>query len=386
MLNGLLNSPEHRLRALRVSLGIFFVAGLLLSSTVWTNADRTFPMLPVIDGMGPFSNELNALLYLALIASLLIGSLLQRRWVVVVTLVVLVLFLVQDQMRWQPWVYLYFCMLFPFLFPKVRQIEFIPYFQLLLVGVYFWSGFYKLNPGFVEGTFDHMLEDLCFISNAGTRESLHWLGYSIPIIEMALAVLLIVPKYRKIAIPGIVLTHVIILSYLITAKHNTVVYPWNLAMISFVVILFYRNTSPVLARTSFDFRKQWLIAAGAFFFLFMPFLNLFGLWDSYLSFRLYSGNNGLYCIGIDKSELASIDPSMYPFLWKVDEPRDKYWVYVNKWAMDDLNVPFYSEMSAFRKVSKTFCEEFPREKLEFVRFGTDFVRDGAVVFTCEDCE
>jgi hypothetical protein len=232
-----------------------------------------------------------------------------------------------------------------------------------------------------------MLRTLFFIENDSTRESLHFIGYGIPLTEIGIAIGLVFRKTRNVSVLLAVITHIVILSYLIINEQNTVVYPWNIAMILLAILGFYNSNNALKFWDNANIRMRVIHGAAALFFLVLPALSPFGLWDKYLSFKLYSGSNGIWMIGLDKDEYKKVDPELQPYFWKVDEPNGKYWIYVNLWAYEELNVPFYPEMRTFKRLGKTFCNgDIPPEKLEFVKFQKDFSREGAVVFGCEECE
>ena len=46
---------------------------------------------------------------------------------------------------------------------------------------------------------------------------------------------------------------------------------------------------------------------GVLLFLILPLFARVGLWDNYLSFKLYSGTNGIYCIGIDEAQFFDLE-------------------------------------------------------------------------------
>ncbi|MDB2657201.1 hypothetical protein N9Y60_04015 [Crocinitomicaceae bacterium] len=365
--------------------------GISLSFKVW-HTDRLFPVLPVFDWIPSSSTDVSGFLAVILILSLLIGAFVRSRNYFIGFFVLLLFLLLQDQLRWQPWVYIYVAFLIPFALWKRTDERLLPYFQFLLIGVYLWSGAYKFGGSFIELTWDKMLRTLLFIDDPGTRQSLHFLGYGIPIVEMLIAVGLFFKKTRHLAILFAVATHIIILIYVITNKQNSVIYPWNFAMIFLVVMCFYKAGNSMLdwahlgsaRRASVVPKKVKLqIASGALFFVLMPALNPLGLWDNYMSFKLYSGTNGAFCVGLDKDQYKKVDPALYDYFWVVEKPNGKYWIYVNLWALDELNVAFYPEERTFRKLAKSFCESgISEEKLEFVIYKDGFKRKGAKVLNC----
>lgn len=377
---------KRRIPLIRAATCLFFICGILLSFTVW-HSDRLFPTLPIIEGFPQFPADISSFLAVLLILGLILGAFIKQRAYFIALLLLLLLLLLQDQMRWQPWVYMYLAFLMPFALWKNPSEYLLPYFQFILIGVYFWSGFYKFGDGFIDATFDKMLRTLFFIEDAGTRESLRFLGYGIPLIEMGIAIGLLFRKTRNVSVLFAVLSHILILSYLIINEQNTVVYPWNMAMIVLAILSFYNTQNSLKFWNASSMRLKAMSAAGALFFLILPATSPLGIWDKYLSFKLYSGTNGTWCVGLDKDQYKKIDPALQAYFWKVDEPNGKYWIYVNLWAFDELNISFYPEIRTFKQLGKTFCESgIPGEKLKFVKFQKGFGREGAEVFGCEDCE
>ncbi len=375
-------TDEKRISALRISVCIFFAIGILLSIKLWY-ANRLFPLCPLIDGFPVFPKSIDTLQPFLLIGGLIVGMFLRNRALFIGLLLLLLILLLQDQMRWQPWVYLYFCMLLPFAILRKDTKHLLPFFQILLIGVYFWSGVHKIGPGFNEGTFDRMLEYLFLMEDASARQELHFLGYLIPIIEILIAIGLLFRKTRFLAVFGAIATHLIILTYLIIEDHNSVVYPWNIAMIVFVIVSFYKSENVLKLSEIQDKTSKALVGLATVFYLVLPAFNFVGWWDNYLSFKLYSGTNGQFCVGLDMRHYQKVDPSLHAYFWTVDEPNGNYWIYVSKWAFEELNVPFYPEMRVFKKVAKHFCEgSIPSEHLEFVRFKENFSSRGAERFGC----
>ncbi|GAB5419285.1 MAG: hypothetical protein Crog4KO_27140 [Crocinitomicaceae bacterium] len=344
-------------------------------------------MLPLFDGFPVFSPDVSGFLASLLVGGLALGALIKARNYFFFLIVLLLFLFIQDQMRWQPWAYMYFSLLLPFALWKKPKEQLLPYFQFILIGVYLWSGIYKFGEGFIQSTFDKMLETLFFIEDAGTRESLHFLGYGIPLIEVALAIGFFFQRTRNISVLFAALSHITILSYLIINEQNSVVYPWNIAMVLLSFLAFFNAKNSMRFWNNSPIRLKVITAASGLFFLILPALSSVGLWDTYLSFKLYSGTNGYFCIGLDKDQYKKVDSELYDCFWKVDEPQGKYWIYVNFWAFNELNVAFYPEMRTYKQVCTTFCEsDIPPEKLEFVKFQTAFEREGAVVFDCAGCE
>ena len=122
------------------------------------------------------------------------------------------------------------------------------------------------------------------------------------------------------------------------------VWPWNFAMVAFVLVLFWRppgEPSPSsilvpyrnLLSPGFALRSVVLVL-----FALMPLLSFFELWDSYLSSSLYSGaSRRAYVMEWDGSE------------WQMTRIGDL--------AERELNAPAYPEESVFKSVFvQRWCE------------------------------
>lgn len=382
----IIRTENSRLRWIHISVCVFLALGMFMSPTLW-HSQRLFPLCPVFNGIPAFPEGLDTIFPFVTLGFLFVGALLNKRWSTIIGCTLLLLLLLQDQLRWQPWVYLYASLLVPFLWRKLKPENHLFYVQILLIGVYFWSGVHKIGPGFNEGTFDRMLGALFFIDDPESRAQFHFLGYLIPLFEILIAVGFLFRKTRSLACIGALLTHTIILTYLIVEQHNSVVYPWNVAMVVLVALTFWKSKNYLSLSALSERSSKVLIGGATVFYLFLPALNFVGLWDNYLSFKLYSGSTGQFCVRIGANYAGKVDPKLQAYFWTVEEPEDSYWIYLSAWAFDELNVPFYPEERVFRQLGAHFCAgDVPSEELELVRFMKDFSVERAVRFGCEECE
>jgi hypothetical protein len=127
-------------------------------------------------------------------------------------------------------------------------------------------------------------------------------------------------------------------------------------MATFVVLLFWRtgDISPKKILLPTRRRPSYLHAVVLVLFAVMPLFGLFGLWDSYLSASLYSGNNergALFVSGTVKDRLpAEIREHV------ADVPAgEKYALNLYRWSYEELNVPPYLEARVFRNVARHVC-------------------------------
>ncbi len=127
-------------------------------------------------------------------------------------------------------------------------------------------------------------------------------------------------------------------------------------MLAFVLLLFWRPTdvpslSAILSpgqgfSPSFALRTTVLVL-----FAFMPLFSFFGLWDSYLSSSLYSGDSKRgYVLAWDGSKWQSAR--------------------IGELAEEELNTPAYPEDRVFKSVfTERWCEEGSENALQRARMG-----------------
>jgi hypothetical protein len=354
-----------------------------MSFQLWIS-DRTFPLCPISDSIPQFPIGLDVFVIIVLLLTLAIGMIFRFRVIFIIVLLVMLLLFAQDQMRLQPWAYLYFLLLVPFAF-KVNKTGIITYFQILIIGIYLWGGLHKFSPDFIDFTYKKILIEMFGIENEKTILSLGWLGYIVPTIELSVAFLLIIPKTRFIGIVGAVITHVFILIFLIKIDSNTILYPWNLAMILFVFLLFFRNTNKLKIWRDNNWQLRFLNSMGVILFLIMPALSFFNMWDSYLSFKLFSGKTNLFYICIEKDDVDKIDQNLKQYYWETEGLTRGEMISLNEWTLDELNVPFYPETRVFKQVAKTFCESgISDDVFIFAEFDRAFGEGDFQSFNCSD--
>src|SRR4051812_16923402 len=158
-------SLELRLKLTRKSICFFFLAGILLSFKLWIS-NRFFPLAPVADIFSGLKSPFDLILISALLLVLLLGIIFSHRLIYISILVLTVFLALQDQNRWQAWVFIYALILIPFIFQQKdekMQATLFNYLQIIFIGVYIWSGIHKLNPDFLANTFQSILRNLFHI-------------------------------------------------------------------------------------------------------------------------------------------------------------------------------------------------------------------------------
>ncbi len=362
-----------------------FITGFLLSPQLWING-RFFPVIKPIESLPILSAPFDLILLLLFIGLSVVWIFYEHRGIGIAAIVSLLLILAQDQMRWQPWVYLYLLMLVPYLTQSGsgdNKTLVLICLQLIVAGVYIWSGIQKLNSNFLDGTFALIFK----ASGGGLKfESWRMAGYGIPLLEFSTGLALLIPKLRKIGIFTALIIHTVILFYLspIVLNHNSIVYPWNVAMLCFVFLLFW-GVKDNLYASILDIRSNVLILLPVILVWIFPVLNLFGYWDHYLSFSLYSNKPSRFYVAIEESEIHKIDERFTNYFANLPGLQGGQIIEIETWAYSELNVPFYPEMRAFKKLSVNFCDlNIDADKLVFLELFYIDRKRHFNSFTCSD--
>jgi len=175
---------------------------------------------------------------------------------------------------------------------------------------------------------------------------------AIPLLEIVTGLGLVTRKFRNASVVLAVATHAFVLVLLMSSGENTVVWPWNLAMVLFVAILFWRDqdkeTAPrrILSLRS-PFHAVVILLVGL-----LPALSLVDRWDSYLSSALYSGNTDQSVIFVDRTAKGRLPGSLKQY---AREGKQWFFLDVNRWAYGELNVPIYPEPRIYRRVARQIC-------------------------------
>jgi len=345
---------------LKAAVPAALLAGVLLSPRLWLSA-RSFPLVPVWSWLpvieSPFDDVLSAALFALAIAVMWT----RRPRLFIIALIGLVIALgLFDQSRWQPWVYQYTVMMMVIAAgtrdesDSRREKLTVDVCRVIIASIYFWSGLQKINVDFVTSTLPWLLAPV--VRNV---PPFVWpyLAATVAVIEAGTGVGLLIPRYRRLAVMLAVAMHVFVLAMVgpFGRSWNSVIWPWNIAMIAFVVSLF-RNADPVSFGGVIATRAAALQQAALVLFLVMPALSFFNLWDSYLSFSLYSGNvnHGDIYLGADAAEHLSGDLYNY-YTEEIRRRQDR--INATAWSFGDLNVPVYPEPRIYKAIAASICSE-----------------------------
>jgi hypothetical protein len=213
----------------------------------------------------------------------------------------------------------------------------------------------KLNPRFMDGAFPWLVGPFVGAWPAPAQWLALHLAFVAPFLECAAGVGLLTKRFRAAALFCAIGMHAAILIAIgpLELNFNTVVWPWNVAMIAFLLILFFRRSDEPAPRDiiwgkAYAFQKIVLV-----FFAFMPALSFFNLWDHYLSSALYSGNRSSGIVYVNDEAFDRLPDTIEDYVYE-DGP-DRNQLNINEWSLGELNVPSYPELRIYKNVAREIC-------------------------------
>ena len=365
--NYLNSSTAERLTRLKVVLSLALLCGFLLSYKLWLST-RDYPLTPVADFLpalpAPSDYLAFALLLLLLAGIGLSGA--RPRKLIVSCVVLIALFGLWDQSRWQPWCYQYVFMLLALACYSWRADDrdgresALNACAFVVAGVYFWSGLQKVNPAFVRELFPTLVEPYMRHLPASLGVASYWLAPVVPLAEVGVGVGLLSRKFRTHAILLALALHLSVLALFVPLRRNAVVWPWNVAMMCFVLLLFWRRgQQTALQRHALAGNGQLLSKLALLLFWVMPVFSFFGYWDAYLSSSFYSGKTIYGFIRVSAEVKESLPPTAQRYTGGRAADGLLY-VDVTRWSFGELNVPPYPAERIYRNIADKICARAPR--------------------------
>jgi hypothetical protein len=374
-----------RRKVLRTIVCLGLLAGLVFSRELWFPLARAFPRAPLAIESPVMLDRLLAIL---LAVSLVSTIFFQRTKIFPVTaLAASSLLVFFDQTRLQPWVYQYFLLLVvgTLTASETDSEPFQGLVQLVIAGLYFWSGLQKLNFSFAHETLPLLLAPLQDLFPSIALPYV-WLGVGAALAETLIGGGLLFRKTRNPAVFSAVAMHLVILGLLIAKNHNSIVWIWNAALILMVVTAFWKSETTV----STVFRKAagWKIKTAAGLVaasVLLPALSFFGLSDMYLAGALYSGNVEVAVIRVNDELFQKLPPKARESVFQTKTGSEKM-LPLFEWSLAELNVPVYPEQRVFREVFRGVCKlTEDKGPVELIIKGRPAIFDGRYELTRTTC-
>lgn len=351
-----------RLFWLKACLAIGFIAGLLLTTKLWL-ADRTYPLTPVFQNLPQPSFPLDYIIYCALIFCLLFSVFSRHFKIYLFTSIGCVLLLtLLDQTRLQPWAYQYALMLLVLGFyswqasDQKSNVYILNISRFIVASIYIYSGLQKINYEFVLATFPWMIEPVARQLSLSVADVL-FIGCTVPIIEILIGLALLTSRYRKYGILLATSMCIFVLATLGPTGHNwnSSVWPWNIALLAVVFVLFYR-TKEVSFLNILSIIKRPLGIATMLIFGIMPLTSFFHIWDSYPSWSLYSGTTNQASIIMPSATVSELPINLQNMITPLPTGENELRLF--DWAYYELNTAPYPETRIFKNIANVFCNTY----------------------------
>ena len=337
---------------------IFWISTKILSYKLWIS-DRLFPLIPPLNFLENIPNTIHIFLFTAsLIGIFLIALFPSNKYILVTTLAIEFFSCILDQNRWQPWEYQYFLTILFLYFYLHNPRQFINYFTFLIISTYFNSGIHKLNGGFLYDVWESMILKRFFGLELHQIQNgwIHYAGLSLGLIEVVGALGLLFFKQKKMFALLIIGMHVFILLLISPTglNYNVIVWPWNIAMVLFLYLLFFKIKNNTISFTNLTegYNKIPFLVIGVF-----PFFCFIGLYDNYMSFNLYSGTLKQLEICIEKHQ--DIKKYQNFITNKKTFCKNSQVINANTWALKEMNTVVYPETRVFKAIIKKWKLQNP---------------------------
>ncbi len=354
-----MTSPPSTVHRLHLTLAIGLFGSLLCTHRLWMG-NRDFPLVPLLQHPFFMQHSCDTVVFGALLLLVFLSLWLRIAGVCAPGFVLMGVYLcLQDGARLHPWFYqqlLMYSALAVFYCSKptsdnVRKVS--SSLQLIVVGLYFWSGVFKMNSAFWLGVYPHLTEPLVD-AMPSLSPFLTVLGWCAPFLEAIGAISLLFPRVQRAGVVGLVLMHCFILIGIgpFGLNYNSSVWPWNGMMCLLLWQLFWNTDSD--AKEIFSLRHGPLHVFLLVASVGLPALGTIGLWDRYLSFSLYSGRLPEGYISFRANEATKLPRSLLAGA-RFNHEDERYRVVLNDWSYQTLNTPLTPSPTVITRVASEVC-------------------------------
>lgn len=342
---------------------VCIIFSVVFLDTLWFQTDRLISPVPILDMMGRLPPDINLWVYataLFLCSALFIFP--DNRHFGLLMPIIFVFWVLQDQLRWQPFLYMYSFSLLALSLTKddADQTDFDPL-RYMIAGVYFWAGAYKLNTVFVFFIFPWFVEPIFPYKDWASI-----LGLIVPFEEAFIGIALLFPKLRKYGLAMATVMLIVVLLCLGPFGHDwgVVVWPWNVYLYLATFILFFWEKRPLV---NFSLIRKKLSLFATVIFIFLPALGGLGYWGAHPSFMLYSGMPPMPEVVFDKREKLD-----FFSLFLKEKVNNQNGIDMTLLTIDEFYVastPGWVGVDIFKRQASGLCQrlEYPKSAQLIVR-------------------
>jgi hypothetical protein len=244
----------------------------------------------------------------------------------------------------------------------------LPMFLFMAACLYFYSGLHKFNPQFLPQIWQKMiLQDFCKLNTSFIRQPfIYYSGYGIAVIELLGGIGLLIKKTRKKTAVFLIGLHLVVLILLGPwgLKYNLIIWPWNIAMIVFLLVFIFASPTVTFSWKTIFYKWNRLIFIS---WGLLPILSIWGYWDEFLSFSVYSGTEPKVFICVKDSTKLSL-PATYYLTDVPNKCNGKAMISLQRWAMKEMNVPVIPQIRIYKKIEADFLKKHPNAGAVFMYY------------------
>jgi hypothetical protein len=370
------------------SIPIFAAGFVVLIATTWPLwiPQSAFPQVPLIFVAGNMPRSAEWGLLVALLLNLMVAIFVKRQAIrrlacMLAGLTTLSLVVI-DQHRLQPWTWQF--VILSFVFATSDNVTANSCWRWLVISIYAWSAWSKLDQGFVIGhgrfLLDGLFKSVGLIKGIETfPESVSLvLAATIPLFELLIAICLYWNRTRFLAVIGATFMHIALLLALgpFGHRHQPGVLIWNLFFLVQNWMLFLRaSTSQAFDRAiSISLPSQfgnrlacWLVTMA----ILWPSLESFGFCDHWPAWAVYAANPERVTVTVHSDELSKLPEDLRQYIGRQyiglqTVFDDSHPLRIDRWSLDALYVPIYPQDRFQVGVALYLARQFDLNQIQVV--------------------
>ncbi|MDQ0595578.1 hypothetical protein QFZ37_003947 [Chryseobacterium ginsenosidimutans] len=357
---------EKQINYLIKVIAFFWLLTKIWSYKTWIAA-RVYPVIPPLDFLKNVSGFVHLFLFgFSLLALLAVLCFKTNRWLLIALFFSEVLSCSLDIVRWQPWEYMYLCFLLIVIINFYKPKNTLVVSHIFLVSIYLFSGLHKFSRDFLSIVWLNMIlvDFFGFSMDFILKYKLFFAGLLLPVIEVILAISLLISKSKKKISYVLISMHLGILIFIgpFGLKYNSVIWPWNVAMI-FIVMIIYLKPIETVNKNILLSNLYWIVL-----WFVMPVFSLFGSWYQYFSFNLYSGKGDqMYiCVYGNEKELKPFFENKSNILCE-----GKLCINLQNWALKEIKSAPIPEIEIYRKIGVYMKQKYSKHHLKIILYNLE---------------
>ena len=337
---------KNKIKYFKTTLLLALLFTFLASLKLW-HSNRSLPTVAIYEALPPLPLWLNYILIAIILLSIIIALFIEKPTSFFIIIISLSGFLILfDLNRMQPHFYMFFSFLFTLVLYYKNKISYnilLTIGRIMIFGVYLATGYCKLNECFDNVIYQWLILPLQSVLNEDVFSVIKKCSLIIPLSEIFIPIGLLIPRLRNIAFVLLCVTHLTVLFMLspLFSKPYYIIYPWNISMIVFSFLFFYKAEKFSISCVMDAFRNNY-VKLFVMLYIVVPFVHLVGYIDTNLAFEVYSGKREYGIVLFSENVYNKLPPDIKA----VTRPKNvfqQYSIFLDEWANKDLHSSLYSE-------------------------------------------